>query len=129
MVSRGVLPSHSLHFRLNSRDYIRDRGSAEKPDSSFTMPSIRVALPDEPLGSQSKQTDISVIVRRSITSAHTQNKSDGSDPNMEHASDGPKLVRSLRFAFSRPDRFTLAEGYRHHFSMLKSNLGLEHVES
>ena len=127
-VSRGVSPPYRLHFRLNSRDYIRVRASPENSGNSFALTSIRIAPPSEAFGSQSKQTDISVIVRRSITSTHTQNKSDGSDPNMEHASDGPKLVRSLRFAFSRPDRFTLAEGYRHHFSMLKSNLGLEHVE-
>ena len=94
-VSRRVLPSHRLHFRLNSREYIRDRASPENSNSSFTLSSIRVAPSREAFGSQSKQADISVIVRRSTACTHTQ-----FDPNMGHAFEGPKLVRSaLRFAF------------------------------
>ena len=92
-VSPGFLPSHHLHFRLNSRDYIRDRAS---PDNSFALSSIRVAPPGEAFGSQSKQTGVSVVFRRSTPSAHTQNTF---DPNVGHAFEGPKLVRSLRFAF------------------------------
>ena len=120
-VSRGVLPSYRLHFRLNSRDYIRVRASPENSGNSFALTSIRIAPPSEAFGSQSKQTDISVIVRRSTASTHAQNKI---DPKMGHAFEGPKLVRSLRFAYlATRSILTLAEGYRHHFSMPKSNLG------
>ena len=95
-VSRGVLPSYRLHSRLNSRDYIRVRASPENSGNSFALTSIRIAPPSEAFGSQSKQTDISVIVRRSTASTHAQNKI---DPKMGHAFEGPKLVRSLHFAY------------------------------
>ena len=68
-------------------------------------------------------------VRRSTVSTHTQNKF---DPIMGHTSEGPNWYDRYALLFSRPDRYLLkvyTEGYRHHFLMPKSNLGIEHVGS
>ena len=115
-MSRGVLPSHCC-FRLNTREYIRDRASPENSDNSYAMSSIRVAPPSESSWSQSKKTDISVIIRRSTASTHTRNKF---DPNTGHAFEGPKPVRSLHFAllFSSRDQIDTHSSRRIQASLL-----------
>ena len=129
LVSWGVSPWRRLHFRLNSRDYIRERASPKHTEHSFALSTIRVTQPGAAFGSQAKPTDISVIVHRSTTSSHPQEKF---DPNMRHVFEDSKLVRSLRFAFLvTRSILTLAklEGYRHAFSVSKWNFGFEHVGS
>jgi hypothetical protein len=105
------LPSHHLHFRLNSRDYVRDRGSPDNLDNSFSLSSIRVELQTEAFGSKSKPTDISVIVCRSTALVDAQNEF---DPNMGNTCEVPKLVRWLHFLATRA-MLILAEGHKYHF--------------
>ncbi|KAN0135262.1 hypothetical protein V8E53_006827 [Lactarius tabidus] len=85
---------NSVLAMLNSRGYVRDRGSPDNSD----LTSIQVAPPSEALGYKSKPTDISVIVRRSTALVDAQNES---DPNMGHAFEVPKLVRWLLFLATR----------------------------
>lgn len=70
---------NSVLAMLNSRGYVRDLGSPNNSDNSFSLTSIRVVPPSESFGSKSKPTNISVIVHRSTALVDAQSKS---DPNM-----------------------------------------------
>ncbi|KAN0135267.1 hypothetical protein V8E53_006832 [Lactarius tabidus] len=87
-VPLGKCYVNSLLAMLNSREYVRSRGSPNNSDNSFSLTSIRVAPPSEAFGSKSKPTDISVIVRRSAALVDAQNES---DPNTGRAFEVPKL--------------------------------------
>ena len=54
-------------FRLNSRDYLRDRSTTEHLESSFNLSSIRVEPRSEALGSKARQPSVSINVHNSIT--------------------------------------------------------------
>ncbi|KAN0135303.1 hypothetical protein V8E53_006868 [Lactarius tabidus] len=82
----GNLPPYGK--MLNSRGYVRNRGSPDNLDISFNLSSIRVAPPSEAFGS--KSTDFSVTVRRSTALVDAQN---GFDPNLRHTFEVLKLVR------------------------------------
>ncbi|KAN0128876.1 hypothetical protein V8E53_013249 [Lactarius tabidus] len=82
---------NSLLAMLNSRGYVRSRGSPDNSDNSFRLTPIRVAPPSGAFGSKSKPTDISVLVRRSTALVDAQNES---YPNMGRAFEVPKLDTS-----------------------------------
>ncbi len=62
--------------RLNTRDYVRERSSAENTDNAFNLSSIRIDPPSETYVSKSKRTGVSVTVHRSTASDFAQSKSD-----------------------------------------------------
>jgi hypothetical protein len=112
-------------FRLNSRDYIRGRSSPDNSDNSFNLSSIRVAPPGEAFGSKSKQTDISVLVRRSTASVHAQNKS---DPNMGPCVRSSKTGTMITLSRDQIDTY-FAEGHKYHSSKPSRFLGPERIGS
>ncbi|KAN0141551.1 hypothetical protein V8E53_000013 [Lactarius tabidus] len=92
-IPMGKCYVNTLLAVLNSRDYIRGRSSPDNSDNSFDLSSIRVVPPGEAFGSKSKQTDMSVIARRSTAPDHAQNIS---NPNsVSHAFEVPKLDTSI----------------------------------
>ncbi len=60
-------------FRLNSRDYIRERSDADDPDDAFNLSTIRFEPPSEAYGSKS---GVSVTVHHSTASDIARRKSD-----------------------------------------------------
>jgi|SRR6266702_2872732 len=73
-------------FRLNSRDYIRGRSSADNPENVLNLSSVRFEQPSEAYGSQ---TGVSVTVHHSTASGFARSKS---DHNVEPTFEVPKLV-------------------------------------
>ncbi|KAI9443462.1 hypothetical protein H4582DRAFT_1196849 [Lactarius indigo] len=67
---------NSLLAMLNSRDYVRERSSADTTDNSINLTSIQIAPPSEAYGSRSRGTSSSVTVHRSTAMDFSQNKSD-----------------------------------------------------
>ncbi|KAH9013159.1 hypothetical protein EDB83DRAFT_299513 [Lactarius deliciosus] len=71
----GKLYANSLLAMLNSRDYIRERSSADnKHDNAFALSSIRVGQRSE--GDKSRRPAVSVTVHRSATADFPQGKRD-----------------------------------------------------
>ena len=79
-------------FRLNSRDYVRNRFTPDRPDNPFGLSSIRIDAPREPHGAKSRQPGVSVTVHRSTASEFALRKSDN---NVAPTSIVPNLVRYL----------------------------------
>ncbi|KAI9465031.1 hypothetical protein BJY52DRAFT_1393298 [Lactarius psammicola] len=67
---------NSLLAMLNTRDYVRERSSAENTDNAFNLSSIRIEQPSEAYMSKSRRTGVSVTVHRSTASNFGQGKSD-----------------------------------------------------
>ncbi|KAI9443476.1 hypothetical protein H4582DRAFT_1198452 [Lactarius indigo] len=67
---------NSLLAMLNSRDYVRERSSANNTDNSFNLTSIQIAPPSEAYGSKSTRTGVSVTVHRSTAPDFASRKSD-----------------------------------------------------
>jgi hypothetical protein len=66
-------------FRLNRRDYVRDRSTMQ--DNTYNLTSIRLS---DPHGSKSSQTGVTVTVHRSTTSDRVQSEPDhNSGPTFE----------------------------------------------
>ena len=63
-------------FRLNTRDYVRDRSTSGNPENAYNLTSIRLEPPKEAHGSKSKQPGVTVTVHRSTTTDFTRSKSD-----------------------------------------------------
>ena len=55
-------------FRLNTRNYVRDRSNANKAFNSFDLSSIRIESPSEAYWHKSRQPGITVTVHRSAMS-------------------------------------------------------------
>ncbi|KAH8994399.1 hypothetical protein EDB86DRAFT_1273311 [Lactarius hatsudake] len=69
----GKLYANSLLAMLNSRDYVRERSSADnKHDNAFALSSIRVGQRSE--GDKSRRPPVSVTVHRSATTDFPQGK-------------------------------------------------------
>ena len=79
-------------FRLNSRDYVRNRFTTDRPDNAFGLSSIRIDAPREAHGAKSRQSGVSVTVHRSTASEFALRKSDN---NVAPISIVPNLVRYL----------------------------------
>jgi hypothetical protein len=88
--------SHQSTFRLNTRNYVRDRSTTDNPDkayNSYNLSSIRIGPQSEASGSKSRQPAVTVTVHRSTTSDVTRSKSGQSiAPDFEDS----KPVRYLR---------------------------------
>ncbi len=79
-------------FRLNSRDYVRDRSTTDNPDNAYNLSSIRGEPLSDAYGSKSRQPNVSVSVHRSTTSDFGRNKS---DHDVEPTFEVPKPVWNL----------------------------------
>ncbi|KAN0131838.1 hypothetical protein V8E53_010366 [Lactarius tabidus] len=64
---------NSLLAMLNTRDYVCDRSSTDRPDNTFNLASIRLSDTHE---SKSRQPGVTVIVHHSTTSNRVQTESD-----------------------------------------------------
>ena len=127
MVCNGGVYLHTLRFRLNSRDYIRDRGP-NKSDSSFALSSIRVEPPGEVFWSQSKQTGTSVNFHRPpFDSIHPNTEQIWLNMWYIFELEGPKLVRSLHFTFLARDQIDAYPSWRIQASLLNA-IVVEHLE-
>ena len=62
-------------FRLNSREYLRDRSTTEYLESTFKLSSIRIEPLSEALGSKARQPSVSINVRNSTTTELRRNQS------------------------------------------------------
>ena len=54
-------------FRLNSRDYLRDRSTDEYPENTFNLSSIRTEPLSDALGSKARQPSVFINVHNSTT--------------------------------------------------------------
>ncbi|KAH8994407.1 hypothetical protein EDB86DRAFT_3103002 [Lactarius hatsudake] len=71
----GKFYANSLLAMLNSRDYVRERSSADnRPDNAFDLSSIRIEQRSE--GDKSRRPAVSVTVHRSATTDFPQGKRD-----------------------------------------------------
>ena len=73
-------------FRLNSRNYVRNRSTTDSPDNAFSLSSIRIDTPSEAHGG------VSVTLHRSTASEFTRSKS---EYDVRLTSEVPNLVRYL----------------------------------
>ena len=63
-------------FRLNTRDYVRDRSTTDNPDNAYNLSSIRIDPQSDAYGSKSRRTGVSVTVHHSTASDFARSKSD-----------------------------------------------------
>src|SRR6266571_9153392 len=63
-------------FRLNTRDYVRDRSTTDNPDNAYNLSSIRIDPQSDAYGSKSRRTGVSVTVHHSTASEFARSKSD-----------------------------------------------------
>jgi len=59
---------NSLLFMLNTREAIRDRSTSDKPDTGYSIASIRLEPPSEAYGSKPRQRGLTVTVQHSTVS-------------------------------------------------------------
>ena len=114
-------------FRLNSREYARDRSTTDNPDSnSFKLSSIRLDPSSQAYGSKPA---VSVTVHRSTASEFGRSKP---DPDLDPAFDIAKPVRFLHLlATPRFDTYLICvSGCKHHpLSKPRSTIGSERLGS
>lgn len=117
-------------FRLNSRDYIRDRSTTDNQDNAFNLSSIRIdpMTRSDTSGFKSRQPGVSVTVDHSSTTSDFRPKK--SDHDVEPTFENRKAVWYL-YLVARPRLISiLFAGYKHHPSSNRgSNIGIEHVGS
>ena len=69
-----VRPLTVSAFRLNSREYLRDRSNTEYLEKTFKLSSIRIEPLSEALGSKARQPSVSISVHHSTTTDLRRNQ-------------------------------------------------------